>query len=157
MKKTILALCMGAMAAVAAAQIIPNGEQHKFRATSNPIVKHKHTADPAPFVKGDTLFLYTGVDFAGATGTNIWAADGGVVIHAGWKGNYGYCVIIDHQNGYTTYYAHCSKLLVKKGDKVAQGDIIAKVGNTGRSYGAHVHFEILYYGKTQNPLNYISK
>jgi len=68
MKKTILALCMGAMAAGAAAQIIPNGELYKFRATSNPIVKHKHTADPAPFVKGDTLFLYTGVDFAGNQG-----------------------------------------------------------------------------------------
>ena len=100
---------------------------------------------------------HTGVDFAGATGTNIWASDGGVVIHAGWKGNYGYCVIIDHQNGYTTYYAHCSKLLVKRGDKVAQGDIIAKVGNTGRSYGSHVHFEIRKNGKTQNPLNYINK
>lgn len=68
MRKTILALCMGAMAAGAAAQIIPNGELYKFRATSNPIVKHKHTADPAPFVKGDTLFLYTGVDFAGNQG-----------------------------------------------------------------------------------------
>ncbi|MBQ4578692.1 MAG: peptidoglycan DD-metalloendopeptidase family protein [Clostridia bacterium] len=101
--------------------------------------------------------FHTGVDFAGATGTNIWAADGGVVIHAGWKGNYGYCVIIDHQNGYTTYYAHCSKLLVKRGDKVAKGDIIAKVGNTGRSYGSHVHFEIRKNGKTQNPLNYISR
>ena len=101
--------------------------------------------------------FHTGVDFAGATGTNIWAADGGVVIHSGWKGNYGYCVIIDHQNGYTTYYAHCSKLLVKKGAKVAKGDIIAKVGNTGRSYGSHVHFEIRKNGKHQNPLNYISK
>ena len=101
--------------------------------------------------------FHTGVDFAGAKGTNIWAADGGVVTHAGWKGNYGYCVIINHQNGYTTLYAHCSKLLVKVGDKVAQGDIIAKVGNTGRSFGAHVHFEIKYNGKTQNPLNYINK
>ena len=101
--------------------------------------------------------FHTGVDFAGAKGTNIWASDGGVVIHAGWKGNYGYCVYIDHQNGYVTRYAHCSKLLVKKGDKVAKGDIIAKVGNTGRSYGAHVHFEILYNGKTQNPLKYINK
>lgn len=101
--------------------------------------------------------FHTGVDFAGAKGTNIWAADGGMVSYAGWKGNYGYCVIINHQNGYTTYYAHCSKLLVKVGDKVAQGDIIAKVGNTGRSYGAHVHFEVRYNGKTQNPLNYISK
>lgn len=101
--------------------------------------------------------FHTGTDFAGATGTDIWAADGGVVIHAGWKGNYGYCVIIDHQNGYTTYYAHCSKLLVKKGDKVAQGDIIAKVGNTGRSYGSHLHFEIRKNGQHQDPLNYISK
>ena len=101
--------------------------------------------------------FHTGVDFAGAKGTNIWAADGGVVTHAGWKGNYGYCVIINHQNGYTTLYAHCSKLLVKVGDKVAQGDVIAKVGNTGRSFGAHVHFEIKYNGKTQNPLNYINK
>ena len=101
--------------------------------------------------------FHTGVDFAGATGTNIWASDGGVVTHAGWKGNYGKCVIINHQNGYVTYYAHCSKLLVKVGDKVAQGDIIAKVGNTGRSYGSHVHFEIRYNGKTKNPLNYISK
>ncbi len=101
--------------------------------------------------------FHTGVDFAGATGTKIWAADGGVVTHAGWKGNYGYCVIINHQNGYTTYYAHCSKLLVKVGDKVAKGEQIAKVGNTGRSYGAHVHFEIRKNGKTQNPLNYISK
>ena len=101
--------------------------------------------------------FHTGVDFAGAKGTNIWAADGGVVTHAGWKGNYGYCVIINHPNGYTTLYAHCSKLLVKVGDKVAQGDVIAKVGNTGRSFGAHVHFEIKYNGKTQNPLNYINK
>jgi murein DD-endopeptidase MepM/ murein hydrolase activator NlpD len=100
---------------------------------------------------------HTGVDFAGSTGTNIWASDGGVVIHSGWKGNFGYCVYIDHQNGYVTVYAHCSKLLVKKGDKVAQGDIIAKVGNTGRSFGSHVHFEIRKNGKSVNPLNYINK
>ncbi len=101
--------------------------------------------------------FHTGVDFAGAQGTRIWASDGGVVTYAGWKGNYGRLVIIDHQNGYTTYYAHCSKLLVKVGDKVAKGDDIAKVGNTGRSYGAHVHFEIRKNGKTMNPLNYINK
>ena len=100
---------------------------------------------------------HTGVDFAGSTGTNIWASDGGVVIHSGWKGNFGYCVYIDHQNGYVTVYAHCSKLLVKKGDKVAQGDLIAKVGNTGRSFGSHVHFEIRKNGKSVNPLNYINK
>lgn len=100
---------------------------------------------------------HTGVDYAGAVGTNIWAADGGTVIWAGQKGNYGKHIIIDHGNGYVTYYCHCSKLLVSKGDKVAQGDIIAKVGSTGRVTGPHLHFEIRYNGKPQNPLKYVSK
>jgi len=101
--------------------------------------------------------FHTGTDFRGSVGTSIWAADGGTVSFSGWKGNYGYCVIINHGNGYETYYAHCSSLLVKKGQKVAQGEKIAKVGSTGRSTGPHVHFEIRYNGKTVNPLNYISK
>lgn len=101
--------------------------------------------------------FHTGVDFAGSKGTAIWASDGGTVSFAGTKGNYGKLVIIDHGNGYTTYYAHCSSLLVKKGQKVAKGETIAKVGSTGRSTGPHCHFEIRYNGKTVNPLNYISK
>ncbi len=101
--------------------------------------------------------FHTGVDFAGKTGTAIWAADGGTVSFAGRKGNYGLCVMIDHGNGYVTLYAHCSKLLVSKGDKVAKGDQIAKVGATGRVTGAHVHFEIKYNGANQNPLKYIGK
>ncbi|MBQ9926293.1 MAG: M23 family metallopeptidase, partial [Clostridia bacterium] len=83
------------------------------------------------------------------------ASDGGRVTYAGWKGNYGYCVFIDHGNGYTTVYAHCSKLLVKVGQSVAKGETIAKVGSTGRSTGPHLHFEIRVNGKHQNPLNYI--
>lgn len=100
---------------------------------------------------------HTGVDYAGAIGTNIWAADGGTVIWAAQRGNYGKYIIIDHGNGYQTYYCHCSKLLVSVGDKVAQGDIIAKVGKTGRVTGPHLHFEIRYNGKAVNPLNYVSK
>lgn len=100
---------------------------------------------------------HTGVDYAGAVGTNIWAADGGTVIWAGQRGNYGKYIIIDHGNGYTTYYCHCSKLLVSAGDKVAQGDIIAKVGKTGRVTGPHLHFEIRVNGKAVNPLKYVSK
>ena len=100
---------------------------------------------------------HTGVDWAGKTGSKIWAADGGTVIWAGKKGNYGKHIIIDHGNGYTTYYCHCSQLLVSKGDKVAQGQQIAKVGSTGRVTGPHLHFEIRYKGKAQNPLNYVSK
>ena len=62
---------------------------------------------------------------------------------------------IRHQNGYVTYYAHCSKLLVSYGTKVYQGQAIAKVGSTGRSTGPHLHFEIRKGGKTVNPLNYL--
>lgn len=101
---------------------------------------------------------HTGVDFAGSVGTNIWAADGGVVIYAGWKGNYGYCVMINHDdNGYVTLYGHCSKLLVTVGQRVAKYEVIAKVGSTGRSTGPHVHFEIRKNGTPVNPLKYISK
>lgn len=100
---------------------------------------------------------HTGVDWANSVGTNIYASDGGKVIWAGKKGNYGYCVIIDHENGYQTYYAHCSKLLVKKGERVYQGQHIAEMGKTGRVTGTHLHFEIRYNGKTQNPLKYVKK
>ena len=71
------------------------------------------------------------------------------------NGGYGNIVKIDHQNGYETYYAHCSEILVKKGDVVKKGGLIAKVGNTGRSTGSHLHFEIRKNGETQNPLDYI--
>lgn len=101
--------------------------------------------------------FHTGVDFAGAVGTPIYAADGGKVTFAGRKGNYGYCVFITHDNGYVTLYAHCSKLLVKQGQSVAKGETIAKVGATGRVTGPHLHFEVRKNGQTVNPLNYISK
>lgn len=99
--------------------------------------------------------FHTGVDFAAPYGTKIRAADGGTVTYSGWKGNYGKLVIITHDDGSQTYYAHCSSLLVSRGDKVYQGQTIAKVGSTGRSTGNHVHFEIRINGKTVNPLNYL--
>ncbi len=100
--------------------------------------------------------FHTGVDWANSYGTDIWAADGGKVTFAGWKGNYGYCVYIEHDDtGYVTIYAHCSKLYVSTGDRVSQGQTIAAMGSTGRSTGNHLHFEIRYYGQTQNPLNHI--
>lgn len=100
--------------------------------------------------------FHTGVDFCGKTGDNIVAADNGTVTFAGWSGGYGYMIKIDHNNGYVTYYAHCSRLLVKKGQTVAKGDVIAKVGSTGNSTGPHLHFEVLKNGKSQNPMNYVN-
>ena len=99
---------------------------------------------------------HTGIDLANSEGTIIWAADGGTVIHAGWLGNYGYCVKIDHGNGYVTYYAHNSKILVEVGQKVSQHETIALMGSTGKSTGPHCHFEIRVNGKWQNPLKYIT-
>ena len=98
---------------------------------------------------------HTGLDIAAPTGTSIYASDSGRVSFAGWKGSYGYTVIINHGNGYETYYAHCSKLLVSVGEKVNQGDLIARVGSTGNSTGAHCHFEVRYNGVTKNPENYL--
>ncbi len=99
--------------------------------------------------------MHNGIDFAASTGTKIYATDGGTVTFAGYKGSFGYMVIINHGGNYESYYAHCSKLLVKKGDKVFQGQNIALVGNTGNSTGPHLHFEIRYLGNPKNPFNYI--
>lgn len=99
--------------------------------------------------------FHTGVDFAGPYGSTIVASDGGTVVFSGWKGNYGYCVIISHGNGLETLYGHCSKLLVSKGQKVAKGESIAKLGSSGRSTGPHVHFEVRKNGNHVNPWNYI--
>ena len=99
--------------------------------------------------------FHTGLDIAVPYGTTVKAADGGTVTYAGWKGNYGNLVIITHDNGAQTYYAHNSSLLVSAGTRVYQGQAIAKAGSTGRSTGNHCHFEIRIGGKTVNPLNYL--
>jgi murein DD-endopeptidase MepM/ murein hydrolase activator NlpD len=98
---------------------------------------------------------HTGIDIASKIGTPIKAAQGGKVVFSGWKGNYGKLVMLDHGNGYKTYYGHCSSLLVKKGDIVKRGQLIAKVGNTGRSTGPHVHFEVRKNNVPLNPLKYV--
>ncbi len=90
-------------------------------------------------------------------GKPIIASDGGVVLEAGTHGSYGYYVLIDHGNGFKTRYAHCSKLNVQAGQKVAQGEYIANVGNTGYSFGSHLHFEIIKNGKLVDPLKYVKR
>ncbi len=99
--------------------------------------------------------MHYGIDLACPTGTKIRAADGGVVKFSGYSGSYGYVVKIDHGGGFVTVYAHCSKLFVKVGESVYQGQHIANVGSTGRSTGPHCHFEVQYLGTPKNPLNYL--
>ena len=99
--------------------------------------------------------LHEGVDFLVDTGTPIHAAADGMVVVAEFHPQYGYVVDIDHGNDFTTRYAHTSKLLVKAGDLVQRGAIIAESGSTGRSTGPHVHFEVRYKGVAQNPNRFL--
>ena len=106
------------------------------------------------FIFGENNF-HRGLDIAAAAGTAINAAADGTVIFSGEKGTYGNLVILSHGNGFLTYYAHCSKLLVQVGDSVTQGQPIAAVGSTGRSTGPHCHFEVRYQNNPIDPLFYL--
>ena len=101
---------------------------------------------------------HTGLDIANSIGTTIAAAAGGTVVFSGWD-NYGlgYAVKISHGNGVETVYGHCSKLYVKKGQKVASGEAIAAMGSTGNSTGSHLHLEIRVNGERHNPQMYLYK
>ena len=99
--------------------------------------------------------LHTGLDFQAETGTPIGAAAGGVVVTADAHAQYGQMVEVDHGNGLITRYAHASRLLVKKGDLVKRGQRLALVGSTGRSTGAHLHFEVLVQGVPQDPHKFL--
>jgi murein DD-endopeptidase MepM/ murein hydrolase activator NlpD len=97
---------------------------------------------------------HLGVDIAALEGDPIYAADSGVVVYAGWiNGGYGYMVMIDHANGYQTLYAHLSQVGVSCGQSVGKGSRIGGAGNTGNSFGAHLHFEVRYQGGFINPWN----
>lgn len=97
-----------------------------------------------------------GIDVPNKVGQPIYAIQSGTVETAGWnRGGYGYYVIINHGNGMRSLYAHSSELYVSAGDRVVQGQVISAIGNTGRSTGPHLHFEIRINGKTVNPLSYV--
>lgn len=99
---------------------------------------------------------HKGVDWATPTGTPVYASNGGTVAFAGWASGYGYAVYINHSDGRQTRYGHLSKVLVKSGQTVSQGQKIALSGNTGRSTGPHLHFEIRIGGQAVNPLKYLN-
>ena len=98
---------------------------------------------------------HSGLDIHATYGEGIKAADGGTVTRAGWHNSYGYLVVIKHDNGIETYYAHNSSLVVSVGEKVYQGQVIARAGSTGNSSGVHCHFEVRVRGSAVNPLNYL--
>ena len=98
---------------------------------------------------------HTGLDISAPKGTPIKAAASGTVTFAGWKGSYGYMLVISHGNGVQTYYAHCNQLYASVGQSVSQGETIAAVGSTGNSTGPHLHLEVRVNGVAYNPQNYV--
>lgn len=98
---------------------------------------------------------HTGVDISAPRGTAIVAPAAGTVTRVGWRAGYGLSVELDHGRGYRTLYAHASETLVQRGDRVERGDLIARVGNTGTATAPHLHYEVLFNGRPQNPMGYV--
>lgn len=119
---------------------------------ARPLSRGYHVSSPFGARWGS---MHTGIDLALPSGSPVLAADGGRVIFSGNQGTYGLLVIIDHGGNLSSYYAHNSKLLVKKGDEVFKGQKIALSGNTGRSTGPHLHFEIRKNNVPVNPTKYL--
>lgn len=101
-----------------------------------------------------TRIFHDGMDFSCDIGTPVYATADGVVKNAKWESGYGYTVTIDHGYGYVTRYAHLKSFNTKRGQKVVRGETIALSGNSGRSTGPHVHYEVLQRGRPVNPANY---
>ena len=101
-----------------------------------------------------TAKFHAGMDFSANTGTPVYATGNGRVKKAGWQSGYGKIIIVDHGFGYETWYAHLNKYNVRVGQKVIRGEVIGEVGNTGKSTGPHLHYEVHLKGKVMNPVNY---
>ena len=104
-------------------------------------------------IYGSSKF-HEGLDFAASKGTDVFATGNGVVKVAGREKGYGNCIDIDHGYNYLTRYAHLSEILVRPGEEVKRGQLIGKVGSTGKSTGPHLHYEVRYKDNPQNPVNY---
>jgi len=99
--------------------------------------------------------VHSGLDIANIVGTEIFAPGDGIVIFAGEKSEYGNCVVVDHGRDITTLYGHLDRFIVKTGDKVTRGQHMANLGNTGRSTGPHLHYEVRLNGVPVNPRRYV--
>lgn len=98
--------------------------------------------------------FHSGMDFSAKVGTEIYATGNGVVTFAGWKQGYGNCLMIDHGYGYQTLYGHMSKYRARVGQRVTRGEVVGEVGNTGKSTGPHLHYEVIVKGRHDNPSKY---
>lgn len=140
-------------------QLVAREMQHDAFVTGRPIKRgwmssrFGHRTDP---FSGKQAW-HNGVDFAGKSGADVISVAAGVVTFAGSRYGYGQIIEVNHGNGFETRYAHNKTNLVKKGDVVKKGQAIAEMGNTGRSTGPHVHFEVLKNGKAANPERYIHR
>jgi murein DD-endopeptidase MepM/ murein hydrolase activator NlpD len=126
--------------------------------TSLPVVKGRLTSSfgyrASPFGRGSDMHL--GMDMAAPVGTPVYAPASGLVLSADWSGNgYGLMITIDHGFGLTTRYAHLSEVLVEAGQQIEKGFLIAKIGNTGRSTGPHLHFETVLGGVAVDPMTFL--
>jgi len=101
--------------------------------------------------------MHNGIDLAAPQGTPVYAMHGGTVILSGWYAGYGYAVIIDHGDGVETLYAHNSQLLVSEGQEVSAGERITLIGNTGYSFGPHLHLEVHVNGVPQEPIGWLKE
>ena len=98
--------------------------------------------------------FHSGMDFSAKKGTDVYATGNGVVTFASWKQGYGNCLVIKHGFGYETLYGHLDKFKARVGQKVTRGEVIGTVGNTGKSTGPHLHYEVMVRGKYDNPAKY---
>jgi murein DD-endopeptidase MepM/ murein hydrolase activator NlpD len=101
--------------------------------------------------------MHTGVDISAPQGTPVHATADGIVLHAGWNGGYGRCVIVDHGNNYQTWYAHLSRMDVIEGEEIRQGEVLGEVGTSGRSTGSHLHYEVRIGSTPVNPYRFLQR
>jgi len=130
----------------------PNGWPAAGRITSG----YGYRLSPVQAIEDANRQFHEGIDIASTPDTPITATADGVVRYAGWYGGYGMIVIIDHGFGYSTSYAHSSKVTVAEGDRVTRGQLLAYMGTSGRSTGTHVHYEVWRHGRPVSPIRFLA-
>lgn len=143
--------------------LVALADSQKLRASHTPAIqpvpeKFLRTMASGYGVRRDPVYgtskFHEGMDFSAPPGTPVYATADGVVRTSSWQGAYGNMVEVDHGFNYTTRYAHLSKLIATPGQTVHRGDLLGLVGNTGKSTGPHLHYEVRYKGQPQNPVHY---